>query len=183
MIMTDIEWSVRVERDNIDPQGIMIERTADEDCCERLAKRFGVLKVEGLQLTARLSLMGKRGVFAVGQIRGRVQQTCSVSLESVWTDVVSDFDVEFQPSDIVAKYVVDEDDFETDIPEALIEGEAEIGECAVQFFALEIPLYPRRPDAVLDIGSAEAVTVNEEFVEEKAPSPFMALKDLDVNKD
>jgi hypothetical protein len=181
--MTDIEWSVRVERDNIDPQGMMIEREADDACCERLAARFGALKVEGLQLAVRFSLMGKRGIFAVGQIRGRVQQTCSVSLEPVWTDVVSEFDVEFQPADVVAKYVVEEDDFETDIPEAMIEGEAEIGECAVQFFALEIPLYPRRPDAVLDVGDLKSVTIDEEFEEEKAPSPFMALKDLDVKKD
>ena len=47
-----------------------------------------------------------------------------------WTDISQSFSVEFQPENMVAN-VIPDDDFETDMPEALHDGAANIGELAI----------------------------------------------------
>ena len=54
-----------------------------------------------------------------------------------------EFFAEFQPESI-RQSRHSEDDFEMDLPEALQDGAANIGESAIQVFAMEIPAYPRK---------------------------------------
>ena len=67
---------------------------------------------------------------------------------------------------MVAKFVIPDDDFETDLPEALQDGAANIGELAIQVFAMEIPAYPRKEGAAFDAAAASV---------EPADSPFSVL--------
>ena len=46
------------------------------------------------------------------------QQICGVTLDPMWTDISQSFSAEFQPENMVAKFVIPDDDFETDLPEA-----------------------------------------------------------------
>ena len=57
--------------------------------------------------------------------------------------IEQNFSTEFQPQELVAKYIVPEDDFDTELPEAMQNGQADIGEMVTQLFAMEIPAYPR----------------------------------------
>ncbi|MEC8566134.1 MAG: hypothetical protein VXY46_05760, partial [Pseudomonadota bacterium] len=87
----------------------------------------------------------------------------------MWTDISQSFSAEFQPENMVAKFVIPDDDFETDLPEALQDGAANIGELAIQVFAMEIPPYPRKEGAAFDAAAAGV---------EKADSPFSVLADF-----
>ena len=70
---------------------------------------------------------------------------------------------------MVNKFVIPDDDFETDLPETLQEGTANIGELAMQVFAMEIPVYPRQEGVAFDAGAAGA---------EEPVSPFSVLADF-----
>ena len=72
-----------------------------------------------------------------------MRQICGVTLEPLWTHIEQNFSTEFQPQELVVKYVVPEDDFDTELPEAMQNGQADIGEMVTQLFAMEIPSYPR----------------------------------------
>ena len=113
-------------------------------------------------------------------MRGRVRQICGVTLEPVWTEVKQSFSAEFQPADMVAKFIVPEDDFDTELPEAMYDGQADIGEMVTQIFAMEIPAYPRAEGAEFGgYGQSE----EEIEAEDKQQSPFAALQALKPDGD
>jgi len=90
----------------------------------------------------------------------------------MWTLIDVSFQLEFQPEAFVEAMGVAEDDYETDVPEIIFEDGADIGDVAAQIFALEIPLYPRLPDA--DIQTILA----DKGAKTDIPSPFDVLKTL-----
>ena len=110
---------------------------------QALAGRFNVEEVADLHFQALLLPLDKQCLQANGTVRGRVRQICGVTLEPLWTDIEQNFSTEFQPQELVAKYIVPEDDFDTELPEAMQNGQADIGEMVTQLFAMEIPAYPR----------------------------------------
>ena len=69
-----------------------------------------------------------------------MRQICGVTLEPLWTDIEQNFSTEFQPQELVAKYIVPEDDFDTELPEAMQNGQADIGEMVTQLFAMKFRL-------------------------------------------
>ncbi|MGB1464556.1 MAG: DUF177 domain-containing protein, partial [Parvibaculales bacterium] len=104
-----------------------------------------------------------------------VRQICGVSLEPLWTEIKQNFSAEFQPQEMVAKYIVPEDDFDTELPEAMQNGQADIGEMVTQVFAMEIPAYPRAEGAQFaGYGQSES----EIEAEDAEQSPFAALSAL-----
>ena len=104
-----------------------------------------------------------------------MRQICGVTLEPLWTDIEQNFSTEFQPQELVAKYIVPEDDFDTELPEAMQNGQADIGEMVTQVFAMEIPAYPRVEGAEFGgYGQSEA----EIEAEDAKQSPFAALSAL-----
>ena len=162
-----LDYVVRVE--DVPPTGRDASFDLPEEMRKTLTQRFAVKKLDALKVNARLVPLDKQCLHVTGKVQGRVEQICGVTLEPMWTDIAQSFSVEFQPENMVAKFVVPDDDFETDLPEALQDGAANIGELAIQVFAMEIPAYPRKEGAAFDAAAAGV---------EKADSPFSVLADF-----
>ena len=171
----EAEMSLLVLLDEVPPNGFEIDHKAEADVLQALAGRFNVEEVADLQFQALLTPLDKTCLQVSGTVRGRVRQICGVTLEPLWTDIEQNFSTEFQPQQLVAKYIVPEDDFETELPEAMQNGQADIGEMVTQVFAMEIPAYPRVEGAEFD---GYGQTVAEIEAEDAKQSPFAALSAL-----
>ena len=171
----EAEMSLLVLHDEVPPNGYEIDHKAEADVLQALAGRFNVEEVADLQFQALLTPLDKTCLQVSGTVRGRVRQICGVTLEPLWTDIEQNFSTEFQPQQLVAKYIVPEDDFETELPEAMQNGQADIGEMVTQVFAMEIPAYPRVEGAEFD---GYGQTVAEIEAEDAKQSPFAALSAL-----
>lgn len=171
------EFSYLVRAEDVPPKGAHLKFAADASHCEKLAVRLNVDEVADLAVEAHMTPFGKRGMMAIGKVSGRVLQQCGVTLQPVWTALELDFTTEFQPRDIVMQYVVPEDDFEAEVPEIIEDGAVDLGEVATQIFAMEVPVYPRAPDAEFN----DVIDAND--VEEEKPSPFAALQALKMTDD
>ncbi len=158
--------------DDIPISGLDIEPSVSEDIIASLCERFLVDGLQNIFIKAHAARFDKDGFFLRGLMRADVLQTCVVSLEPVWSHVEANFDVEFQPEAHVAALDVDPEDFETEVPEPIGPEGADIGDVIGQIFALEIPLYPKHPDAELD------PQFSSEMAENRA-SPFAVLRNLE----
>ncbi|MCH1542660.1 MAG: DUF177 domain-containing protein [Alphaproteobacteria bacterium] len=176
----EAEMSLLVLHDEVPPNGREIEHVANDDVLAALAKRFKVEEVADLIFEALLTPLASDCLQVSGKVRGKVRQLCGVTLDPLWTQINIDFSTEFQPQELVAKYVVPEDDFDTELPEAMQNGQADIGEMVTQVFAMEIPAYPRAEDAeFVGYGQSEA----EREAEDAKQSPFAALSALKASND
>ena len=162
-----LDYVIRVE--DVPPTGRDASFEMPEEMRATLTQRFAVKNLDALKVDARLVPLDKECLHVTGKVQGRVEQICGVTLEPVWTDISQSFSAEFQPENMVAKFVIPDDDFETDLPEALQDGMANIGELAIQVFAMEIPAYPRKAGAAFDAVAAGV---------EKVDSPFSVLADF-----
>ena len=160
-------YVIRVE--DVPPTGRDASFELPEEMRAALTERFGVKNLGALQVDVRLVPLDKECVHVEGTVQGQVEQVCGVTLEPVWTDIAQSFSAEFQPESMVAKFVIPDDDFETDLPETLQDGAANIGELAIQVFAMEIPAYPRKEGVVFETTAANV---------EKVGSPFSVLADF-----
>ena len=171
----EAEMSLLVLLDEVPPNGFEIDHKVEADVLQALAGRFNVEEVADLHFQVLLLPLDKQCLQANGTVRGRVRQICGVTLEPLWTDIEQNFSTEFQPQELVAKYIVPEDDFDTELPEAMQNGQADIGEMVTQVFAMEIPAYPRVEGAEFGgYGQSEA----EIEAEDAEQSPFAALSAL-----
>ena len=162
-----LDYVIRVE--DVPPTGRDASFEMPEEMRATLTQRFAVKNLDALKVDARLVPLDKECLHVTGKVQGRVEQICGVTLEPMWTDISQSFSAEFQPENMVAKFVIPDDDFETDLPEALQDGMANIGELAIQVFAMEIPAYPRKEGATFDTAAASV---------EKTDSPFSVLADF-----
>lgn len=174
------EMSHLERADEVPPSGKQVTIEADAAALIALAKRFSVEEVSDLKADILLTPLDKNCLYASGEVRGRVRQVCGVTLEPVWTDIIQKIEVEFQPAHLVSQFIEPEDDYESDAPEAMSEGSADIGEWVTQVFAMELPAYPRAPDAQF---SGYGQSDEEIAAEDKKPSPFAALAALKGDAD
>lgn len=176
----EAEMSLLILADDVPPSGKHMKHQPEADICARLASRFNVEELTDFSFDALLTPLDKDCLQATGHVQGRVRQICGVTLEPVWTEVKQSFSAEFQPADMVAKFIVPEDDFDTELPEAMYDGQADIGEMVTQIFAMEIPAYPRAEGAEFGgYGQSE----EEIEAEDKQQSPFAALQALKPDGD
>ena len=171
----EAEMSLLVLQDEVPPNGHEINHKAEADELSALADRFNVEEVSDLQFQALLMPLETDCLLASGLVKGRVRQICGVTLEPIWTDIEQQFSAEFQPQELVAKYIVPEDDFDTELPEAMQNGQADIGEMVTQVFAMEIPAYPRAEGAEF---AGYGQSDSEIEAENTKQSPFAALSSL-----
>ena len=162
-----LDYLIRV--DDVPPTGCDAAFELSEEMCAAMTQRFGVRNLDALKVNARLVPLDKECLHVTGKVMGRIEQICGITLEPIWTDISQSFSAEFQPESMVAKFVIPDDDFETDLPETLQDGAANIGELAMQIFAMEIPNYPRQEGVAFDAGAAGA---------ESPVSPFSVLADF-----
>ena len=176
----EAEMSLLVLHDEVPPSGKTVFHEADADALAALAVRFSVEAVTDLKFDALITPLSRGCLQASGKVSGRVQQICGVTLEPMWTEIDTPFSVEFQPAEMLEVQDPPEDVFDSEVPEPIQNGQADIGEAVTQILAMEVPAYPRKPDAEF---AGFGQSVEEIEAEDKAASPFAALAALKSGDD
>jgi hypothetical protein len=167
-------WRVPVHLENFPEAGLHLELGADEETRARLAALAGVLSISQLQLAADLTRQGE-GLRATGRVTAAVGQTCVVTLEPLENTVDEAFDVLFLPDVAGAEPSVTPtlDESVDETRERLVNGVAELGTVATEFFLLGIDRYPRKRGAVFAPPAEDRA----------AESPFAVLAKLKGSAD
>lgn len=138
----------------------------------RIAKVLDLAAVESLRVEAKVNHAQNGLVTLEGQLVAKVSPVCVVSLEPFQQTVEVPVSLRLAPQGLVDRMVkrAEEngvEDFEA--PDVIEEGEIDFGQLAVEFLALSLDPYPRKPGAVFE-GAGEAAPAKE--------SPFAALEAL-----
>lgn len=158
----------------------VVEASAGE--CAALARRFGYLDIDYLNAAFTLTRWRRKGVRAVGTLKARVTQSCTVTLEPVEETIETEVDALFWPAafedelsdDGRSGEVFSELD-EDQIPEIYEGDEIDLGELAAEWLAISASPYPRKagaalPEAVQPAGADDDVP--------QKSSPFQVLAGL-----
>lgn len=173
---TQGSFSRPVKVDALPRDGLM--QTVEATPAERaaIAEQQGLVDVAGLTATFLLKRTGK-GVRVTGAIHADVTQTCVVTLEPFPVTLDEPVDVRFaRPAEErsgrrseVETLALDAED----PPDPIVGGRIDLGALAVEFLALALDPYPRKPGA--------------EFIlplEEPPPaSPFVVLAEIAKKKE
>jgi len=152
-------WSVPVTVEEIPDTGLHIEIEAPAATRAALAELAAVRELP--QLAAVFDLIREgAGVHVAGQVRGRVGQTCVVTLEPIESLLDETVDLRFSPEVTTPKSV--------EGPEPLVGGRVDLGAIATEFLLVGIDPYPRKADAKFTPPKGE----------DDGPHPFAALAGL-----
>lgn len=168
----DAEFSRLVDVSAIGVEPTVLTIAAKDSERTALAERFGLLSIESL--SARLRLRRARaGLIEVsGGFDAKVVQECVVSLEPVTAELAEEFVVSFgeQPEargDATAELSLDDD-----WPEAIVDGQIDVGEAVAQQLSLALDPYPRAP------GVTFPATDQAGDEERGRSSPFAGLAEI-----
>ena len=143
---------------------------ADADARRSIAAFLDVDDVEEFTADAEVTRWRSDGVRVAGRLRARLQQTCVVTLEPLSVDVDEAFEALFVPEDSplasrddgVVQMMVDAEG--EDPPETFAGDTLDLGAVWMEFLALAVDPFPRKPGAAFEAETDEA-----------EPSPFAAL--------
>jgi hypothetical protein len=158
----DIPFSRPLAVDAIPQEGREVRIAANEGERGAIARLFGVPNVS--ELGARFHLTRQQnGVHVEGIVRGRVTQTCVVSLEEFDSDICESVALDFSEKlrDVTSDAVELRLDA-SDPPEPIVNGLIDLGAIATEFLALGLDTYPRKP-GIEFVGHAEDVQVAKPF--------------------
>lgn len=171
------EFSRRIAVEGITPDKVRKETIeATEEECAALAKRFDLRELSCFRADLSIHRVDGGVVRLSGRFEADVVQTCVVSLQDVHSHVSGDFETFFSED----THRLDEEEVELyldeeDAPEAIMDGEIDLGEIVAQYLSLELEPYPRAP------GVSLAAQLSEAGLEVKN-SPFSVLQDLQSNQ-
>lgn len=154
-------WSHCVVVSEIPQAGLAIDLVADVERRAALAAHCGLASVEEARATLLVTRRGRDGARVKGALHAKAHQICVVTLEPFPTTIVETIDVEFAPVATRGPAVEGAEG-----PDPIIGGKVDVGALVVEFLALGIDPYPRKPGAryaAPDDPAADA-------------SPFSALK-------
>lgn len=171
------EFSRCISIEGITPDKIRKETIeATEEECVALAKRFDLRELSGFKAELSIHRVDGGVVRLSGHFEAEVVQSCVVSLQDVHADISADFETFFSED----SHRLDDEDVELyldeeDVPEAIVNGEIDLGEIVAQYLSLELEPYPRAP------GVSLAAQLSETGLEVRN-SPFSVLQDLQSNQ-
>lgn len=157
---------------------VTVEATPEE--CARIAVRLGLPEVTMFRCKYQLELGRRNVVSAHGALAARFKQTCVVTLDPFEDVLAGSFAVQFVPEEHFEESAEPDLDAVDEIP---YEGDSvDLGEAAVEQFALDLEPYPHAPDAQLP----EGIVIDEEEAEKRTQeearanviNPFSALERL-----
>jgi hypothetical protein len=144
-------WHVPVRVADVPATGLHLTLVADKSVRAAVAALADLRDIARLEATVDISHHGD-GLRATGTVSAKVGQTCVITLDPVENDVEETFDVTFAPRSGAAPAAAgdgnDEPVADTESPEALVDGVAEIGAVLAEFLLLGIDPYPKKPGAV-----------------------------------
>jgi uncharacterized metal-binding protein YceD (DUF177 family) len=128
-----------------------IEATAEER--ERLSQRFDLIALDRLAAEVELRRQSAEVVLLEASFEAEFEQCCALTLEPVRGAVSDRFSLIYGP----APEAEPELEISDDEPafEPLNGNTIDIGEAVAQELSLALPVFPRRPEAVIDEAAAE----------------------------
>lgn len=166
-------WHAAVAVAQIPDEGMHCDLEAGESERKAIASLAGLRELPRLAASLDLAHAGGGRVRVTGRITASVGQTCVVTLEPLTNAIDEAVDVMFAPeTQAVAAAPGDKDgheDLDEDPPEAIVNGQIDLGALAVEFLVLALDPYPRKPGAVFEPVIAPA---------DPADHPFAALEAL-----
>ncbi len=173
-----VEFSRSVSVESLPAGGKHWAIEASPDECERLAQRFGILKVVSVTAKFKGKPMAHGDIVRItGSLTAQVVQACVSSLVPVEQQVIEDIDMSFSPSAADTADDIDIDLSLDDPPDPIYDGKVDLGEIAAEHLALGLDPFPRADNAESLVGSV----VCEDIVE-KRRSPFAVLEALNKKK-
>jgi uncharacterized metal-binding protein YceD (DUF177 family) len=168
-----VDWSVEFQRrqkvDRITDTPVTVHVAALPAECEAIAKRLELQEVESLEADCTLERPTHGETVRLrGRLKGKVTQTCVVTLEPIPVEVATEFERLYVPG-----WTPDMEGEEEAIdPEAAdvepLDGEAvDLGEAVVEELSLALDPYPRLPGVELEQDEGD-----------ERPNPFQALSAL-----
>jgi uncharacterized metal-binding protein YceD (DUF177 family) len=154
---------------DIPSRGLHIKVEASAEERDRVAAEFELAGLEQLTGTFHLRAVGE-GARLEGEVEAHIRQICVVSLEPFDARLSEKVDLLFMPeprsgqTPPAGEITVSLE--EEDPPEPIVDGRIDLGAVTLEFLALGIDPYPRKPGVELGYENAD---------EEKPPSPFAAL--------
>lgn len=146
-----------------------------------LAKEMGVVAIGALKAQLVITAAARGQFIVTGWVKGKVTQTCVVSLEPFETEVDEEVEVTFAPPEEVERlesaYAERREEDPTGLdrpepPDAIDNGRIDLGVIAGEFLALGLDPYPRKPG--VEFALPPELTPSEDEKE----SPFAALAKL-----
>jgi uncharacterized metal-binding protein YceD (DUF177 family) len=174
----EIPFSYPVKVGHISANPVDVHMEADGNELKALATVWNVLSVANLKADLKISRWKRDGVKVKGRVRAEIVQACVVSLDPVEAKIDEDFEQIFipegsklarMPSTDAGEMVLDPDG--PDLPELFSGDTIDAGAVVVEFAAMAIDPYPRKPG----VGFEDHIEDTSE--NDRKPSPFAALKD------
>jgi hypothetical protein len=191
-------FSRPLEVGEIPPEGLDLTVSATEAERPAIASEGGLERLAKLEGSFRVVPRGKGGLAATGEMRARVTQICVVTLDPFDSEIVEPIDVQFAPATVPAEAAMPAGivsrrrgrgarlensaaaavpgvEWEgEDPPDPIVDGRIDLGALAVEFLALALDPYPRKPGVEFEEPEAGA----EDPVGESPFSKLQALKGI-----
>ncbi len=159
---------VAVRRIGASGLDLTVEATPAE--CAQIARRLGLPEISMFRCKYTLTLGRRDLVSAHGALAVRFKQTCVRTLEPFEDMLAGSFAVQFVPEEHFEESAAPDLEALDEIP---YEGESiDLGEAAVEQFALDLEPYPHAPDASLP----EGLVISEEEAEKLGAQEAAAQK-------
>ncbi|MCI5060082.1 MAG: DUF177 domain-containing protein [Alphaproteobacteria bacterium] len=180
------EWSHFFDVEELEKKPLKIQLQASPEECADLSKRFGVEEVKSASADLTVTRQGGHIIYVSGTFESMIVQNCVITLEPVETALSDQVEGWFADKEATVSFAAAKRDRdvvqqkgeveildEKDDPEAIIDGQIDLGELVTQHISLTIPAYPRKEGAEYEQGDA-GLTVDENSPLRK--NPFEALK-------
>ena len=164
----DMPWSAPVRVEDVPESGRHVRLDADAAIRAAVAKAIGVLEVSQLRAEFDVTRQGRDGLRVTGEVSATASQSCVVTLEPVIDQVTEDVDLRFSPDAAETTLSDQAESPDVDPPEPLIGGAVDLGAIAVEFLALGLDPYPRKPGVIFQAPASDDDALN----------PFAALATL-----
>jgi uncharacterized metal-binding protein YceD (DUF177 family) len=188
MSLPQSEWFYPFHVENVPSAGKTVKMKAEPQHLKDIARRMDVLAINSLEADLKLMLQNAGHIlYITGNFKAEIIQECVVTLKPITSSVEDSFEAWYADHDKAVSFnrakhqlkALEEGDEvqileEQDDPEALIDGQVDLGEVVIQFLSLAVNPYTR--DQSLDEGDAP---LTKEILDKSSilkPNPFAALK-------
>ncbi len=139
---------------NMRPDGLNVCVTTTLEQRAKIATMLELASIEALEASFTL-IPAKGGIVTVtGTVKASINQTCVLTLDAFPTIINELVELEFIPADkapaskqAVTKPAQEQEIEENDPPDLIIDGHIDLGAVTVEFLALGLDPFPRKPDA------------------------------------
>lgn len=151
--------------------------TATKDECQKLAQRFGLIKVEKFTADIDISILPSFSVVSVeGKFSAVVVQECVISLQKFSANIMGSYNCKYSSdNDTTCHENLDIDVMAEDPPEPIVDGKFDIGIILTEQFGLELNPFPRNPEINSDTLSN---LITSKKYKQTRNNPFFILKKL-----